>query len=228
MGTVTSGLFGSISGKVGNVVFRQRGGKIYVASKPGKRQSAKNEGELEREKLFALTGKISKGINANELLKFFWRPSAAKYQSSYNLIFKKNYGGLNIENLCGNIFMTPAEGFNLADPTIYPGDTNLLIECKSLGDASLNNNKADKYITAVGIVILKNPVIEEMPMYKVIGFKSNKHLFYPNEYLSLSVEFSGDQLSQYEHYSLKKVFAVFVTTDADDKPVQHSITFTNR
>jgi hypothetical protein len=228
MGTVTSSLFGSISGKVGNVVFRKRGGKIYVATKPRKRQSAKNAGEIEREKIFALTGKISTGINSTELLKYFWRPVAAKYQSSYNLIFKKNYGELNIENLCGNVFMTPTEGFRLTDPTIYPGDTNLLIECKALGDNSINNSNADKYVTAVGIIILKNPATEEMPLYKVIAFKSNKYLFYPHEYISLSVEFFGDQLMQYGYYSLKKVFAAFVTTDADDKPIQHSITFTNK
>jgi hypothetical protein len=61
-----------------------------------------------------------------------------------------------------------------------------------------------------------------------MGFKSKKYLFYPNDYLSLNFEFSGCELWKFENYSIKKVFAVFVTLDEEERPVQHSVTFTNK
>jgi hypothetical protein len=85
----------------------------------------------------------------------------------------------------------------------------------------------EKYVAAVGIVVLKNPILENILQYEVMAFKSKKYLFYPNDYLSFSLEFAGSERLIFESYSIKKVFAVFVTMDEDEMPVQHSITFAN-
>ena len=85
----------------------------------------------------------------------------------------------------------------------------------------------EKYVAAVGIVVLKNPTLENISPYEVMAFKTKKYLFYPNDYLSLSLEFSGCELVKFESYSIKKVFAVFVTLDEDERPVQHSGTFSS-
>ena len=103
----------------------------------------------------------------------------------------------------------------------------MVIECKAIGDHSSFDTNVEKYVAVAGIVILKDPTIEGLPQYQVMAFKSKKYLFYPNDYMSLNLEFSGCELLKFESYSIKKVFAVFVTLDEEERPVQHSLTFTS-
>jgi hypothetical protein len=225
---IVTGIFGSISGRVGNIVYRNRNGKIIAATLPAERSTKKNEREIENEKMFGLTGIIAKTINSLDLLKYFWHPVRAKNQSTYNVIFKKNYGMLDIENLSGTVLLTSGEGFGLINPSLYPGESNIVIECKALGDRSAFDTNAEKYVAAAGIIVFKKPIIKNIPMFYAVPFKSKKYLFYPNDYISINLEFAGSELMIFESYSIKKVFAVFVTLDEDERPVQHSMTFTSK
>jgi hypothetical protein len=227
MAILINSLFGGLSGKLGDVVYRKRGGKTIVARRPSARQSPLSEREILGQKIFGLTGKIAKTINAIELLKYFWHRVAAKNQSSYHLIFKKNYAIVRMEDFPSYIYLTPSQGFNLINPALYPGESNLVIECKALGDHDAFDTLVEKYVAVAGIVVMKDPTEENIPQYEVMAFKSKKYLFYPYDYLSLNLEFTGGQLAKYESYSIKKVFAVFVTMDEEERPVQHSITFTS-
>jgi hypothetical protein len=227
MAILINSLFGGLSGKLGDVVYRKRGGKTIVARRPSARQSPLTEKEILGHKIFGLTGKISKAINGIELLKYFWHPISAKNQSIYHVIFKKNYAIVRIEDFPSYILLTPSQGFNLINPSLYPGESNLVIECKSLGERSEFDTQVEKYVAVAGIVVMKDPTIENISPYQVMSFKSKKYLFYPNDYLSINLEFTGGQLEIYESYSVKKVFAVFVTMDEEERPVQHSLTFTS-
>jgi hypothetical protein len=227
MAILINSLFGGLSGKLGDVVYRKRGGKTIVARRPSARQSPLTEKEILGHKIFGLTGKIAKAINGIELLKYFWHPISAKNQSIYHVIFKKNYAIVRIEDFPSYILLTPSQGFNLINPSLYPGESNLVIECKSLGERSEFDTQVEKYVAVAGIVVMKDPTIENISPYQVMSFKSKKYLFYPNDYLSINLEFTGGQLEIYESYSIKKVFAVFVTMDEEESPVQHSITFTS-
>jgi hypothetical protein len=228
MARLIGGLLGSLSGKCGDLVYRNRGGKTVVAALPSKRGSPRNEHEIKLGKIFGLTGKIAKGINEIELLKYFWHPKAGKNQSRYNVIFKKNYGRLNFDDFKGEVSLTPERGFDLIDPSLYPGEFNLVIECKALGYGSTFDIKIEKYVIVTGIVVLKNPTMEHMEEYGVLSFKSKKYLLYPNDYLSLNIEFAGCMRTLFQEYSLKKVFVNFVTLDEEEAPVQHSLTFSNK
>ena len=179
-------------------------------------------------KVFGLTGKIARGINETELLKYFWHPKAARNQSCYNIIFKKNYGRMNFDDLRGGVLLTPETGFDIMDSSLYPGESNLVIECKALGYSSSFDTKIEKYVIVAGIVVLKNPIRENIDEYSVLSFKSKKYILYPNDYLSLNIEFSGCSRTLFEYYSLKKVFANFITLDEKEAPVQHSMTFSNK
>lgn len=227
MAILIGGLFGSLSGKVGDLVYRKKGGKTIVAVRPSARKSPLTEKEIANHNMFGLTGKIAKTINAIELLKYFWHPISAKNQSSYHVIFKKNYAIVRMEGFPSYIFLTPSQGFELINPSLYPGESNLVIECKALGDRSEFDTNVEKYVAVTGIVVLKDPTKENIPDYAIFPFKSKKYLFYPNDYLSINLEFTGSQLEMYESYSIKKVFAVFITMDEEERPVQHSLTFTS-
>jgi hypothetical protein len=227
MGRLLGNPFGSISGKVGDYVYKNVNGKTIVCKLPSKRTTPRTKQELEQQSKFALIGKIAKKINSIAILKHFWKPTYNNGQSSYNAIFKNNYNLLNIKDLSGPILMAPSGGFNLNGPSIRAGKTDLLISCKSIEEYSKFNPKVEKYLCAAGIILLKSPTHEGMPIFNEIAFQSKKQLFYLNKELILDLGLTGAPLLLFQEYSIKKVYAVFVTMDENENPVQHSATFEN-
>jgi hypothetical protein len=228
MARLIGGLYGKVSGKVGDVIYRNRGGNTIVCALPRERMSPRTELELEQQSIFALTGKIARVINSEKMLKHFWKPDKQKSQSRYNVIFKNNYRMLDIKDLSGKIIIVPAGGFNLEEPSVKGGKGNLLIECQPLESNAKFNTKVEKFVSAVGIIVLKNPTAEWMPLYEIMTFRSEKQILNPKKPLTLDVEFAGGRLKMFESFSLKKISAVFITTDNDGNPVQNSAVFTNR
>ena len=228
MARLIGGPFGSVSGKVGDVVYRNRGGNTIVSALPSQRTSPRSERELELQAKFAFAGKIARGINSIAILKYFWKPTAYNGRSSCNIIFKNNYALIDVKDLSGAILVAPLFGFNLLNPSITPGKQNILIECQSMTGNPSFDLKVEKFVCTAGVIVLKNPSDEMLPIHDVIPFKSKKQIFYPDKQLLVDLEISGGQLALYQSYSIKKVFAVFVTIDEDESPVHHSVTFSNK
>jgi hypothetical protein len=224
MGTLVFAL-GQLSGKIGNIVVRKRGGKMVVARPPSPRTTPKSGQEIEANKKFALTGKIAQGINSIADLKVFWKPPAFKDMSAYNLIFKKNFRRLNPENLEGVIMLTEENGFEITNPGVYLGETNVLIECEAIGRNTNFDTSVEKYVFAAGIIVCAKPSLAGLAPQAVIAFQTKKQLLYPGEFLCVSENLSGPRLSTSKNYELKRVFAVFITSDESGRVIQASNTF---
>jgi hypothetical protein len=221
------GIFDTISGRVGDVVYRHKNGKTFVASRPKKRSTEKTAYEKALQMKFGITGKIARTINSMEVLKYFWKGVTARNHAAYNKIFKENYKRINIENLSGYANIVPMGGFNVTEGSLKLNEEDIVIQCKKLGSESEFNTKIEKYIIAAGIIILKNPKIENVPVYEVRAFKTEKHLLTPGENQILAYKLTTQELSSFEDYSLKSLAAVFITLDEEGNPVQHSTSFSD-
>jgi hypothetical protein len=217
-----SGIFDKISGRVGDVVYRHKNGKTYVARRPKKRSTEKSTYEKALQKKFGLSGQIARSINSIEALKYFWKLVTARNHAPYNRIFKENYRQIKVEDLSGFAQITPIGGFDLTEGSLKLNESDIVIQCKALGKQSVFNTIIEKYIIAAGIIILKDPKIENIPSFEVIPFETKKNLLYPGDYLSLSLELKGSILGLYESYSIKTAAAVFITLDEEGKPMQYS------
>ena len=228
MARLIGGPFGSISGKVGDVVYRNRGGKTIVCVRPTERTSPRSERELELQTKFALVGKIARAINSIAILKHFWRPTAYNGNSSCNVIFKNIYRLIDVKDFISSIMIMPMGGFNLEGTSIKTEGANLLIECDSMNTNPKFDKKIEKYVSAAGVILLKNPSDERLPIYDVIAFKTLNQFLYPNKELIIDMGFAGGTLQLFQSYDIKKVSAVFVTMDKDENPIRYSTTFTNQ
>ena len=228
MARLIGGPFGSVSGRVGDVIYRNRGGKTIVSALPTQRTSPRSEYEIALQTKFALAGKIARGINSIAILKYFWKPTAYNGNSSCNVIFKNIYRLIDMKDLISSIMIMPMGGFNLEGASIKTGRTNLLIECDSMTTNPEFNKKSEKYISAAGVILLKNPSDEMLPIHYVIPFKTLKQFLYPNKELIIDLDFAGGTLQLFQSYAIKKVSAVFVTMDEGENPIRYSTTFTNK
>jgi hypothetical protein len=218
-----SGIFDIISGRVGDVVYRHKNGKTIVSRRPDKRCTPPSKLEIAQHTRFGISGQIAKSINSIEALKYFWKGVTAKNHAPYNKIFKANYGQLNIEDLTGNINLVPLGGFTLAEGSIKLNESDIVIQCTGLGRKSDFNPEAEKYVIAAGIIILKNPKIQELRLYESITFKTERQPLSPGKELSIPFLLSVPEAGLYENYLIKRAAAVFITLDEEGKPVQHSI-----
>ena len=228
MARLVGGPFGGISGKIGEVVYRNRNGNTIVCARPRERMSPLTEHEIALQAKFALAGRVSGAINSIEILKQIWKPTYKNGLSSYNVIFKNNYKIVNIKNISGPVHIAPMFGFNIKEPIITPGEADIVIECKPMDIDSGFDTKVEKFVMAAGVIILEKPLTERIPSYDVLAFKTLKQTFKPMEAMRTSTDISGGPQITLQSYGLKKAYAVLVTTDEAGNPVKYSDTFSSQ
>jgi hypothetical protein len=220
-----AGLFQGITGRVGEIVYYQRGGKTFIRRRPRKRGNPPSEQEKARQAQFAITGRIAREISMIDELKYFWKPIRSKNQTNYNLIVKANYNKIDTENLKGSIILSPDFGFSLTKKSISIGNSEILMTCDPLITSGINYyERKAKYIVAAGVILMKNPQKEDLPGYDIISFRSKRNLFSINSKIRIVVPMGGVFNDIFRKYSIKKVFTVFIVLDKEGIPIKHSTT----
>ena len=224
MGRLLDQVLGSASGLVGNkLVFRNNATANIIAKRPKKRTSPPSAAELAFRSKFALTGKVARGINAITILKALW-PHNSKGLSKFNEIFQENYKTVNSIANFGSITVGPAFGFGTINPVVTAGATSIHLVTDALGVNVGIDTSVEKFIVAAGVVVLLTPIAEGTPAASVISFKTvQANLNLINE-VDLTANLSGTELTMYNSYTEKKVFACLVTLDDNGKAIRFSST----
>ena len=84
-------MFGEISGKIGNEVYRKRYGKTYVSKTPSGFKASQLPHEIDKRNIQTVNGKFASVINSSRLLKSIWYKEKAPCVNGYNKINKVNY-----------------------------------------------------------------------------------------------------------------------------------------
>lgn len=95
MAILKGGLFGDISGKLNNVVFRKVNGKDVITVRPKKYQKTKSEKAIYVRSRFSVAVEFSKYLNSIPILKQVWKNAQIKGSSSFNKIEKFNISQVN-------------------------------------------------------------------------------------------------------------------------------------
>lgn len=103
MAIVKSKVIGSVSGKLGDLVFRQMNGKTFVSVRPKKYKSTKSTRAKNVRNGFKEINKFASTVNKDEIIKKIWMQSNAKGRSAYTKIIKANLDiskdGINASNI---------------------------------------------------------------------------------------------------------------------------------
>lgn len=222
MGHLTKQVFGDVNGAVGHVVFKSRAGSNYIAMRAEKQKISTDPVVLARRAKFALTGKIAKAINSLPLLKSAWPQSASNRLSKFNEIFQTNYSLINSVDNIGTVTVAPMFGFNVANPHVTTLADGVQIQADALGVNIGVDTGIEKFLVAAGVVLLQDPTLDGYPQTLVIPFKSiqqNLDLINP---VSLTAEFVGIELFEYECYTTKRAFACLLTLDDNGQMIKSS------
>lgn len=113
MARIKKNIIGQLQGKLSDVVFRVRNGKVVVYSRPAKQKVSKSEAAIKARNKFALTVALAKEINSNETLSELWKNSKVNATNSYQKIIKYNSTLTNSDTLTIQNSITPPDGIPL-------------------------------------------------------------------------------------------------------------------
>jgi hypothetical protein len=217
-------ILGNPSGRLGSMVFRMRKGASFIAGRPSKRSSPLEDTEVAYRAKFALVQKIARGINSVKALKDVW-PNATGRGSKCNGIFQVNYKLIDTIANLGSVLVAPLFGFTAAHAVLTATATGIHLATDALGVGLGIDTGVEKYVATAGIVVLSNPIMENIAATQVIAFQSirqNLDLINPIDH---TADFAGGTLEMFQGYTDKKVYACLVTINDAGKAVRYSTTF---
>jgi hypothetical protein len=224
MGQLTKTVLGRISGRVGDVVFRQRAGKNYVSSRPGSYPATSDPVVLERRSNFGLTVGFASAVNSIPGLHALWQPYAKEGLSAYNEICSKNYQFVDNGIIDDRAMIVPAPGFEVTATSLELTGDELTAVFAVLGaDTGIDDISEGNMYLAV-VVHLSNPIADTIEQNVMMALLSPSHavdLINPVTFHIPLDSVEGQTFDDYEEY---KVFAALFTVNADGTPVHYSNT----
>src|ERR1035441_3986947 len=113
MARLITQILGVMTGSVGDIVFRRRGGQSYVSAKPSGYSPRTDAPSVARKKQFKTAVEIAKNINAIPILKAVWPVDSSKQMSKFQKMVSVNYKLVSGEDLTGQPTLTPNLGFEM-------------------------------------------------------------------------------------------------------------------
>jgi hypothetical protein len=221
-----TGLFSGISGKLGDVVYVQRGKTTFIRKLPSKRKSPYTTEELKKQSQFGLASRIAGCICEVWELKHFWKPDKSKNRTSYNQVFRSIQNQFDMMSFSGFIYITPDGGYDLnSKPSLKICESGIEIESDPLKGSDLIDKTKPKYIIAAGIIILKKEVSRFECKYDIMKFRTVNILYNGDSPIRTAIVIKEADLKRWSSYPLKKAFGTFITMGENGCPLRSSPNF---
>lgn len=214
--------FGSIRGKFGDAVFRQRGDKNYISKRANYKKPETEEFKM-RTDTFKFSCQLASQINNNQYLKAIWQTQLGK--QIFPGLVSLNYNAFKNGTLAKNPMITPDKGIGVkVDSLTMTGDL-LKLKLKPLTEASTVDTVIEKKIMSVLYVVLTEPVNVLDEKLKIIPLSSTKAEINLETELELNNFVSTANSDFILKYGNKNAFATVLTFDENDLLVNYANTF---
>jgi hypothetical protein len=225
MARLLTQILGVMSGSVGDIVFRRRGGRSYVCAHPSGYTSRTDAATVNRKKQFKLAVEISKNINDIPLLKAVWPNDPSKLVSRFQKMVSVNYKLVNGTDLVGQPTLTPDLGFEMTTPLVALTANSVHFTAGQLGVNIGIDTSIEKYCCVAGIIVMKNPLDQLSKDITVLKFKTIQANLDLITEIDVSIPLSGIDQQYLSKYTDKRAFFAFLTLNDDGQVVKHSATY---
>jgi len=216
--------FGRLKGSLGDVVFRSRNDKNYIAQKPKSYTPPSDPKFKERTGKFRVAVKLASTIYSIDHLKQIWNANAGAGKTAFNELVQVNYPFVADGNLTNLIKIVPKSSFGIKLQTLTMDDSTLNIELAALSELSNIDVTVEKQIQILAVIFLGTPINEALPSYEFINVSSSKQLISLSGPLTFSIPLLTADTDVAVNYSNKKVLFTALTFDENNSLVQYSST----
>ena len=220
-------VLGTVSGSVGDILFRVRNGKNYLGTKPLSFMPGTDENSIQRRKRFAMATRLAKPINSIYPLKSLWKQAAPSPLSSFNMIVRTNYNSVQSDAISDTVNVVPDIGFSIRFSSIAIDENHFRISIDAITSGSGINPAVELNFQLAGILHLSNPLDPTQEGHRFLQLLSDEQTVVLNTELNFEIVFQ-DKLSQLvAMYQDRKVFLTLLTLNVDNQVVNYSNTFFN-
>lgn len=216
--------FGKLKGSLGDVVFRSRNDKNYVAHKPKSYTPPDTPQFRERVSKFRIAVKLASAIYSFQPLKKLWKSVVPSGTSPFSHLVRINYPYVQDNDLSNMIIMAPRSSFGVKLENLTINNDVLNIELAPLTDLSNVNPDIEKRIQLMAVVFLQQPINNTLPAYDFIKVSSVKTLINLTDPITFNIPLLTADSEISLNYTNRKVIFTAVTFDENEKEIQFSST----
>ncbi len=218
-------ILGKVSGSLGDITFRQRNGKSYLSTRPESFIPGMDENSIARRGKFSLSIKLAKAINTIPNLKVIWLKDTPQGASVFNHIMRTNYPMVSSTDLTGLVKLVPSLGFNVNNPVVVLGPSEVKVNLDAIGNSTDINITAENSLKIVSVVYLSNPSDSSMKKDEFLTFVSESKVIDLSAPLEFNISLSDVESQMFAIYQNRKGFFAVVTFDAAGNVIHYSNTF---
>jgi len=225
MATLTKSVLGKVSGALGDITFRQRRGRNFLATRPSNYTAPTDANSVGRRGRFAFSCKLAANIISIPSLKKVWGAKAVDGKSVYNSIIGTNYRFVSADSITDMTYLSPGIGF-LVHPThseIKAEGVNLILD--PIGSNADIDPDLEKSMKLTGIISLSGPIDNTTEEFALIPLASAEQQLGLDGSLTFSIAFSTQESQLFQKYRTSKAMFALMTIDANGNPVHYSSTF---
>ena len=220
MARLIGGLFGKISGNIGDFTIRNINGKTIVASRPKHIKVSMKPKSVDIRKRFAVTIVFSKVVAGLSALNAIWNLNRASDLTVRNTIFKSNFNLSSAQAPTINNIITP---YGFHSPVI---DVAITTEKLTGSLASFNSiitiTPDDTGISINAVVCLSGPIKEDEPFYNIIPLSKEVGGFDFSKQYDFEIDLSPEQAAEIAKYNQKIIYLALAVKSAKNKVTRFS------
>jgi hypothetical protein len=225
MARLLTQVLGTMSGSVGDIVFRRRGGRSYVSAHPSGYTPRTDAATVARKKQFKTAVEIAKNINSIALLKAVWPTDSTKLVSKFQKMVSVNYKLVSGVDLTGQPTLTPNLGFEMTTPVVALTANSVHFSAGQLGVDLGIETSIEKFFCIAGIIVMKSPTDLLSQDIYVLKFKTGQQNLDLITEIDVTIPLSGIDQQILAKYSVKRAFFAFLTLDDNGSVIKYSATY---
>ncbi len=231
MAELNKTVLGRVSGRLGDMTFRQRNGKNIIGMRPSHYPPPNDQASVDRRMRFRFTAKLAQAVYTLPDLAAVWKPMTPSGMSTFNYILQSNIALVNPGSVSDMTMITPPPtessnglGFTINCTTSSVTANAIAVSLAALGTSQGIDVTKEPNAKLVFVLSLTNPVNGSLADYWfVVGASDPAQLVLANP-LSFNIPLNGQDAASVGSYSDKKLLLALLTLDADSAPVKHSET----
>lgn len=221
-------ILGKVSGKLGDIVFRNTKKTNYIAVRPISFNAPMDENSINRRGKFAVSVKLSSVILSIPELKYIWNKQTPAGMTTVNYLVSQNYSRVNSQGLTENVNLTPPMGFSLKEDKILIDSEMVTITINPIGSRSGINPETEKFVKAIIVISLSNPMNTNFNQYALFGLSSEPISLNLTERLHFEIPITNQISELINNYSEKILFVCLITLSESSEPINYSTTIISR
>lgn len=217
-------ILGKVSGKLGDIVFRNTKKTNYIAARPISFNAPIDENSINRREKFAVSVKFSSLVLSIPELRYIWSKQTPTGRTTINYLVSQNYSKVDSKGLTENTSLTPPMGFILKEERIVIDSEKIIISINPIGNRSGINPEIEKFIKAIAVISLNKTDNRNLNQYAFFALSSEQLPLNLNERLNFEIPITAQLNELINNHSERMIFVCLITLSDIGEPINYSST----